>query len=276
MIKKITKRNIVKLICKFWIAIIEEFNYIMNFLKNPKYQSLSLPEKNLERLLNDQRFYDSLFKDYLVDGINFQIKYLAHEEHRDFIENEAYKVVDSVVTAICEGLPFEIKSILRHKKATICLRDIKSLRQLRSCTSTLGIYRPNSNTIEIGLCDANETINTLYHEIGHFIDNSIKNKYLSDITRKSYYSETDKETAKAFEEESHLFGSYAETNKAEYIAVAFEKYFTNSKRLDKAPLTKKLLDGYMKRVRTLYRDCISDELYNTEFKKEQHIIHEIA
>lgn len=263
IIKTIMKET-VKLIYKLLIYTVKLVKSSLNSLSSTKYKSLTAPEESLDALLNDQGFYDSLFKDYLVDGIDFKLKILAHEDYKDFIENESHKVVDSVVNTICEKIPFEVKSVLRHKKASICIRDIKTLRKLISDTSTLGIYEPNFYNIEIGLCETEDIINTLYHEVGHFIDNVIKDEYISDISGKSYYSEMHKETTRAFKEEVHLFRSYAETSIVEYIAVAFEEYFKDSVLIYNAPLTKELLDNYMERLRMLYSDYIADELYDTE------------
>lgn len=273
---KIIMKETLKLIYKLSIHTVKLAKSLLHYLSSTKYKSLTAPEESLDALLNDQGFYDSLFKDYLVDGIDFKLKILAHKDYKDFIENESYKVVDNVVNAICEKIPFEVKSVLRHKKASICIRDIKSIRKLVSSIKALGAYYPDSYTIEVGLCETEETINTLYHELGHFIDNVIQDKYSSYVSGTLLYSEIHKETAKAFKEEAHLFRSYAETEISEYIAVAFEEYFKDSDLLYHAPLTKELLDNYMERLRILYCDYIADELYDTEFQEEQEGVCETA
>lgn len=234
---------------------------IIDLLSHPndKYKkSLTASERNLEALLKDERFYDSFFKDYLIEGINFQLKILAHEDYKDFIENESHKVVGSIIDTICDKFPPEIKKILKYKNAKICVRDIKTLRKLRADLSAIGVYEPDFYNIEVGLAEMDESINTLYHELGHFIDNAIKDEYIFKISGKPYYSQMHKETTQAFKEEAYLFRSYAQTNITEYVAVAFEEYFKDSKLIHRAPLTKKLLDSYMERLRVLYKDCIDD------------------
>lgn len=251
-------KNIIKEIKKFLNKSVNAIIHCINYFEKTKYYYLTAPEKDLEELLNDTRFCEHFETEYLVEGIRFKIDYRVHEDFKDFAENELYKVVDCLVNTICEKLPHEIKSLLKYKRATICLKDIKSIRQEISNISSIGTYTPEEYEIVVGACDIDSTINTLYHEIGHFIDNVIKDDNVYEKSHKKYYSEICKKTAIAFETESNLFRSYAKTSIAEYIAVGFEKYFNEPEYLSYTPQTKYVLDGYMERLRVLYCDCISN------------------
>ena len=231
-------------------------------------------DKNIE-------YYNSLelkqwgsIKNYELNGLKVILDLHVSESNEDDIINIGFHYVPLMLRAIQNDIPEDIRKAMVDRNITILLTDVESVKIRYQKAEVDGCYDSTANQIVIGLPGVNPIV-YLFHEIGHFVDNFVGEMKYSEINKEiKYYSEISDYVQKAFENESDMFREYGKKSYGEFVAVAFENYFTGNLHSKNSPMTMNVVQIYLYLLAAKYGNTPKiDDIKNT-YKDIEKIIHQ--
>ena len=216
----------------------------------------------------------SSVKKYEFDGLKVVLDLHVSENNEDDIVNIGFHYAPLMLRAIQNNISEDIKKAMIEKDITILLTDVESVKIRYQKAEVEGCYDSTVNQVVIGLPGVNPIV-CLFHEIGHFIDDFIGEMKCSEINKEiKYYSEISDYVQKAFENESDMFREYGKEGYGEFVAVAFENYFTGNLHSKNSPMTMNVVQIYLYLLAAKYGNTPKiDDIKNT-YKDIEKIIYQ--
>lgn len=146
----------------------------------------------------------------------------------DLFNKSRYEKKRKYILSAQNDLPSYIKALINEYNLEIYLISDKKMQELINDTGVLGFYLNNEKQqIYINECqDKDGLINTLYHELGHFIDKCIGDK----LGKNDFNSKTDDTLLSCFNLEKEIFEFiYFQYNISEFFAQVIAEVFKNNK-----------------------------------------------
>lgn len=201
--------------------------------------------KSMEYYNNLELRQWNTIRNYEIDGLKVVLDLHVSESNEDNIIDIGYFHVPLVLKAIQERIPDDIKRALVEADVTILLTDIESIKIKYQNPEVDGCYDHDNKKLLIGLGGMNPIV-YLFHEIGHFIDRFIiETKCFKADKKDVYYSEISGYVSRAFDNESDMFRDYCKKSYSEFVAVAFENYFSGNLHREDSPMTTGVIHIYL-------------------------------
>ena len=168
------------------------------------------------------------------DGIRFVFNTKATKSN--------FKKFEFLLNSMNE-VPTIVKEKLSERNILIRFTDEKDVVNITGDKHVLGFYCDAGMEVIYIKCNQSYSNlkNTLFHEIGHFVD-----KYIGRICDCNFISLVDKSFHQVASKEENIYTfDYYKNNITEYFAQSFSEFLLNSRRINLAPQTKSAIETYI-------------------------------